>query len=124
VQWLDHPGGSCFGETVHKTTNVLNKSALSVQINRKIELREIYGGPTRAAAEATIDAADKYRARYDKGRVACPTTCRQIDRPNLLKATVCRPRHDRETAFRRALQGDALNGSTPPITMVPCACHA
>jgi len=56
---------------VHKTANVLNKVALSVQINMKADLREIYGAPTRAAAEAAIDTfADKYRARYDKA-VAC-----------------------------------------------------
>src|SRR5437588_4674808 len=35
---------------VHKTANVLNKAALSVQINMKPDLREIYGAPTRAAA--------------------------------------------------------------------------
>ena len=37
---------------VHKTANVLNKVALSVQVNMKADLREIYGAPTRAAAEA------------------------------------------------------------------------
>src|SRR5258706_12523256 len=39
---------------VHKTANVLKKVALSVQINMKADLREIYGAPTRAAAEAAI----------------------------------------------------------------------
>jgi hypothetical protein len=34
---------------------VLNKVALSVQINMKADLREIYGAPTREAAEAAID---------------------------------------------------------------------
>jgi hypothetical protein len=44
---------------------VLNKVALSVQINMKADLREIYGAPTRAAAEAAIDVfADKYGAKY------------------------------------------------------------
>ena len=48
---------------VHKTANVLNKVALSVQVNMKADLREIYGAPTRAAAEAAIDVfADKYVA--------------------------------------------------------------
>jgi putative transposase len=52
---------------VHKTANVLNKVALSVQVNMKADLREIYGAPTRAAAEAAIDlSADKYRGKYDK----------------------------------------------------------
>src|SRR5271170_960813 len=46
---------------VHKTANVLNKVALSVQVNMKADLREIYGASTRAAAEAAIDVfADKY----------------------------------------------------------------
>ena len=62
---------------VHKTANVLNKVALSVQINMKADLREIYGAPTRAAAEAAIDGfADKYGARYDKA-VACLTKDRE-----------------------------------------------
>jgi hypothetical protein len=52
---------------VHKTANVLNKVALSVQVNMKVDLREIYGAPTRAAAEVAIDVlADKYNAKYDK----------------------------------------------------------
>ena len=56
---------------VHKTANVLNKVALSVQVNMKADLREIYGAPTRAAAEAAIDVfADKYCDKYDKA-VAC-----------------------------------------------------
>jgi transposase-like protein len=42
---------------VHKTANVLNKVALSVQINMKADLREIYGAPTRAAADAAIVAS-------------------------------------------------------------------
>ena len=62
---------------VHKTANVLNKVALSVQINMKADLREIYGAPTRAAAEAAIDVfADKYSAKYDKA-VACLTKDRE-----------------------------------------------
>ena len=65
---------------VHKTANVLNKVALSVQINMKADLREIYGAPTRAAAEAAIDVfADKYGARYDKA-----VTCLTKDRETLL----------------------------------------
>jgi transposase-like protein len=62
---------------VHKTANVLNKVALSVQVNMKADLRAIYGAPTRAAAEAAIDVfADKYSAMYDKA-VACLTKDRQ-----------------------------------------------
>jgi transposase-like protein len=61
---------------VHKTANVLNKVALSVQINMKADLREIYGAPTRAA-EAAIDVfADKYGAKYDRA-VACLTKDRE-----------------------------------------------
>ena len=62
---------------VHKTVNVLNKVALSVQVNMKADLREIYGAPTRSAAEAAIDGfADKYGAKYDKA-VACLTKDRE-----------------------------------------------
>src|SRR6186713_458688 len=62
---------------VHKTANVLNKVALSVQVNMKADLREIYGAPTRAAAEAAIDMfADKYGTKYDKA-VACLTKDRE-----------------------------------------------
>jgi putative transposase len=42
---------------VHKTVNVLNKVALSVQIDMKADLREIYAAPTRAAAEAAMSKA-------------------------------------------------------------------
>ena len=43
----------------------------------KINLREIYGAPTRAAAEAAIDVfADKYNAKHDKA-VACLTKDRE-----------------------------------------------
>src|SRR5580692_12206307 len=46
---------------VHKTVNVLNKVALSVQANMKKDLREVYWAPGRAAAEAAIDVfAEKY----------------------------------------------------------------
>jgi len=62
---------------VHKSANVLNKVALSVQVNMKADLREIYGAPTRAAAETAIDVfADKYAAKYDKA-VACLTKDRE-----------------------------------------------
>jgi len=62
---------------VHKTANVLNKVALSVQVNMKVDLRKIYGAPTRAAAEVAIDVfADKYNAKYDKA-VACLTKDRE-----------------------------------------------
>jgi hypothetical protein len=39
---------------VHKTANVLNKVALSVQVNMKVDLREICGAPTRAGREALL----------------------------------------------------------------------
>ena len=56
---------------------MLNKVALSVQANMKTDLREIYGAPTRAAAEAAIDVfADKYGAKYEKA-VACLTKDRE-----------------------------------------------
>ena len=46
---------------VHKTANVLNKVALSVQANMKTDLREIYGAPTRAA-EGHIRACKRFAA--------------------------------------------------------------
>jgi transposase-like protein len=52
---------------VHKTANVLNKVALSVQTNMKKDLREVYLAPNRASAEVAIDVfAEKYGAKYDK----------------------------------------------------------
>jgi Transposase, Mutator family len=65
---------------VHKTANVLNKVALSVQVNMKADLREVYGAPTRAAAEAAIDVfADKYGGANSaqdgmRPRPTCSTT--------------------------------------------------
>ena len=65
---------------VHKTANVLNKVALSVQVNMKADLREIYGAQTLAAAEAAIDVfAEKYGAKYEKA-----VTCLTKDREALL----------------------------------------
>ena len=62
---------------VHKTANVLNKVALSVQVNMKVDLCEIYGAATRAEAETAIAVfADKYGAKYDKA-VACLTKDRE-----------------------------------------------
>lgn len=62
---------------VHKTTNVLNKVALSVQVNMKADLREIYAASTRPAAEAAIDVfAEKYGTKYEKA-VACLTKDRE-----------------------------------------------
>jgi putative transposase len=62
---------------VHKTANVLNKVALSVQVNMKTDLREIYAASTRASAEAAIDVfAEKYGAKYEKA-VACLTKDRE-----------------------------------------------
>ena len=62
---------------VHKTTNVLNKVALSVQTNMKKDLREIYLAPNRASAEVAINVfAEKYGAKYDKA-VECLTKDRE-----------------------------------------------
>jgi transposase-like protein len=62
---------------VHKTANVLNKVALSVQASMKKDLREVYLAPNRASAEAAIDIfAEKYGAKYDKA-VECLTKDRQ-----------------------------------------------
>lgn len=62
---------------VHKTANVLNKVPLSLQANMKADLREIYGAPTRSAAEMAIDVfAEKYGAKYNKA-VDCLTKDRE-----------------------------------------------
>jgi len=62
---------------VHKTANVLNKVPLSVQANMKTDLREIYGAPTRSAAEMALDVfAEKYGAKYAKA-VDCLTKDRE-----------------------------------------------
>ena len=56
---------------VHKTANVLNKVALSVQANMKKDLREVFLAPNRASAEAAIDVfVEKYGTKYDKA-AAC-----------------------------------------------------
>ncbi len=58
---------------VHKTANVLNKVALSVQVTMKADLREIHGAPTRAAADVAIGVfVEKYGAKYPKA-VDCLT---------------------------------------------------
>jgi transposase-like protein len=65
---------------VHKTANVLNKVALSVQANMKKDLREVYLAPNRASAEVAIDIfAEKYGAKYDKA-----VDCLTKDRDTLL----------------------------------------
>jgi putative transposase len=62
---------------VHKTVNVLNKVALSVQANMKKDLREVHRAPSRASAEAAIDVfAEKYGAKYGKA-VECLTKDRE-----------------------------------------------
>ena len=62
---------------VHKTANVLNKVALSVQGNMKKDLREVYLAPNRASAEVAINIfAEKYGAKYDKA-VECLTKDRE-----------------------------------------------
>src|SRR6476659_9012437 len=90
---------------VHKTANVLNKVALSVQINMKADLREIYGAPTRAAATAAIDMfADKYGAKYDKA-VACLTK----DREATLLAFFDFPAEHSDIRSKRVCDGAASN---------------
>ena len=65
---------------VHKTANVLNKVALSVQPSMKKDLREVWLSPNRAAAETAIDVfAEKYGAKYPKA-----VECLMKDRQTLL----------------------------------------
>jgi transposase-like protein len=114
-----------------KTANVLNKVALSVQINMKADLREIYGAPPRAAAEAAIDVfADKYGARYDKA-VTCLTKdreallaffdfpaehwdARQTRSRAYLRRSVIEPCGPREPCRPRPPSSWCSNSSTPP----------
>lgn len=57
----------------HKTLNVLNKVAQSVQPSMKADLAEIWRSPNRAAAETAIDVfAEKYGAKSPKA-VECLT---------------------------------------------------
>jgi transposase-like protein len=66
--------------TVHKTANVLDKLPKSMQPAAKSDLREIWGAPDRATAEAAIATfADKYGAKYDRA-----VTCLVKDRDALL----------------------------------------
>jgi transposase-like protein len=62
---------------VHKTANVLNKVALSVQANMKRDLREVYRAPNRACAETAINVfAEKYALKHGKA-VECLTKDRE-----------------------------------------------
>jgi putative transposase len=62
---------------VHKTANVLNKAAKSVQPGMKQGLREIWMSSDRAAAEKAINGfALKYGAKYEKA-VECLTKDRE-----------------------------------------------
>jgi transposase-like protein len=62
---------------VHKTANVLNKVALSVQANMKKDLREVYWAPNRACAEEAINVfAEKYALKHSKA-VECLTKDRE-----------------------------------------------
>jgi putative transposase len=66
--------------TVHKTANVLDKLAKSVQPAAKADLREIWTAPDRATAEAAVAVfAEKYGAKYEKA-----VTCLVKDRDALL----------------------------------------
>src|SRR6187549_1145459 len=97
---------------VHKVANVLNKVPLSVQLNMKADLREIYGAPTRAAAETAIDVfADKYGARYDKA-VACLTK----DREPCSSSSIFPPSTGTTCAHRTRSRACSL-----PCVIEPCA---
>jgi len=62
---------------VHKTANVLNKVAKSVQPAMKQDLREIWMAPDRASAEAALITFEKkYAAKYAKA-VECLTKDRE-----------------------------------------------
>jgi putative transposase len=84
---------------------VLNKVALLVQINMKADLREIYGAPTRAGAEAAIDVfADKYGAKYDKAPdQGSGTSCLPSSTFRPSTGTICAPQTRSRAYLRRCV---------------------
>ena len=81
----------------------------------KVDLREIYGAPTRAAAEAAIDVfADKYNAKHDKA-VACLTK----DREALLAFLDFPAEHWSDEIDKSFLLRDLLFGSREPGPRMP-----
>lgn len=65
---------------LHKTVNILNKAAKSVQPRMKKDIAEIWMSPDRAAAEKAMDVfAAKYGAKYPKA-----VECLEKDRQPLL----------------------------------------
>ena len=96
---------------VHKTANVLNKVAKSVQPAMKVDLREIHGAPTRAAAEAAMDVfVEKYGVKYERAAI-----CLTKDRDALL-AFYDMPAehwdHLRTSTLRQLLQQASLTGAS------------
>ena len=96
---------------VHKTANVLNKVAKSVQPAMKADLREIHGAPTRAEAKAAMDVfVQKYGAKYERA-----ATCLTKDRDALL-AFYDMPAehwdHLRTSTLRQLLQQASLTGAS------------
>ena len=105
----------------------MNKVARSVQVNMKADLREIYGAPTRAAAEMAINVfADKYGAKYDKA-VACLTKDKEtllaffwdhLRTSNPIESVFATVRHrtvrKRELCLRRPPSSWYSNSSMPP----------
>ena len=65
---------------MHKAGNLLDKVPKSVQPAMKADLREVYGAPTRAAAEAAVDTfVEKYGVKYPRA-----AECLTKDRAALL----------------------------------------
>jgi transposase-like protein len=94
---------------VHKTANVLNKVALSVQPSMKRDLREVWLSPNREAAETAIDVlSEKYGAKYPKA-----VECLSKDRQTLLAfydfrrniGIICARRTRSKACFRRFVTG-------------------
>lgn len=76
------------------TANVLNKVAESIQPAMRIDLREIWRSPDRAAVEAAIDVfAEKYGTKYRKVVECLPKVRRQMlvfyDFPAELRDHLC-----------------------------------
>ena len=79
--WPTTRGQRCW---VHKTANILNKVALSVQANMKKDLREVYLAPNRASAEVAIKierprpigSSTINGAPLSSARATCAAMCR------------------------------------------------
>jgi transposase-like protein len=102
---------------VHKTANILNKVAVSVQASMKKDLREVYLASNRASAEVAIDVfAEKYGAKYD-GRVPDERSRRNACVLRIPRRALG-PLADDESHRKRVRDGPAQNGAHERFVIV------